>query len=96
VFHLGFIRQIGWHDRDGAHGTVAVPDHGWAVDSGFGKIAVADDGRLVAIGTRVWVVDPAHGTVLDCGAAGDYADPPQLTRVDGRLRLWWTELGSRS
>lgn len=98
VLHLGFTTLIGWMDGDGQHGTVVVPDHGWAQDrTHFGNVAVLPDRRIVAIGTRIWLVE--DGSVEDLGPSGDYPRPLPITRVDGALRLWsrgpgpvWTSL----
>jgi hypothetical protein len=77
---------IGWNDNRGG-GTVAVRDHGWArehrTDSAFATTCVLDDGRIVAVGTRIWLVDPTDGRVSDLGPAGDY--PELLPIFDGKL-----------
>jgi hypothetical protein len=77
---------------------VAVPDHGWADGTRFGNVVVLADGRILAIGNRVWLVAP-DGPVQDLGRAGGYPDHPLVTARDGALRLyshgagpWWIEL----
>jgi uncharacterized protein (TIGR02996 family) len=82
---------IGWCDEDGAHGNVAVPDGGERVD--LGPTAVLRDGRIVAIGTRIWLLDPATRRIVDLGEAAAYPWPLPITyAADGTARLW--SLGS--
>ena len=89
---------IAWLDDDEAHGQVVVPDHGWAQDGyRFGKLAILEDGRIVAIGTKIWRVDPASGEVVSLGEAGDY--PRHLPIHEDRLYNrgpgpWWTRFRS--
>jgi hypothetical protein len=92
---------VGWADGDGeSGGQVLIPDGGWA-RNGFGETAVLRDGRIVAIGTRVWLVDPRTSGVANFGVAGSYPSPLPITYApDGKPRLWsrgngpwWIDLG---
>jgi hypothetical protein len=90
---------IGWRDRTGPSGMVVVPDHGWATDDQFATVEILDDGRIVGIGARVWVVDPATRSATDYGEAGLFPSSLVTSIVDGRVRLyqhgggpWWIEL----
>jgi uncharacterized protein (TIGR02996 family) len=93
---------IGWCDEEGAHGNVIVPDGGEA-GAGFGNTAVLRDGRVVAIGTRVWLIDPATAAAQEVGAAGAYPAPLPITyAANGIPRLWsrgrgpwWIDLPER-
>jgi uncharacterized protein (TIGR02996 family) len=90
---------IGWRDRGGPNRFAAVPDHGWSSRDSFATVRILDDGRIVGIGTRVWVVDPETRIATDYGAAGVYPATPLVATVDGRVRLYaqgpgpsWIEL----
>jgi uncharacterized protein (TIGR02996 family) len=90
---------IGWRDRTGPYGMVVVPDHGWATDDQFATVEILDDGRIVGIGARVWVVDPEARSATDYGEAGLFPWSLVTSNVDGRVRLyqhgggpWWIEL----
>jgi hypothetical protein len=78
---------------------VVVPDHGWATDDQFATVEILDDGRIVGIGARVWVVDPEARSATDYGEAGLFPWSLVTSNVDGRVRLyqhgggpWWIEL----
>lgn len=87
---------VAWLDDDESHGHVAVPDHGWSQEHyRFGRVWILDDGRIVAIGEKIWIVDPASGDVVNLGESGDY--PQTLPIHEGRLYNrgpgpWWTAL----
>jgi uncharacterized protein (TIGR02996 family) len=90
---------IGWRDRTGPYGMVVVPDHGWAADDQFATVEILDDGRIVGIGARIWVVDPETRSAADYGEAGLFPWSLVTSIVDGRVRLyqhgggpWWIEL----
>ena len=76
---------IGWRDRDGGGGEVAIEDTGWARhDDSFGKCAVLTDGRIIASGTRsVWMVAPPATTAIRIGPTGYYIG--RLAIANGRL-----------
>lgn len=77
-----------WTDGDGQQGGVSIPDDGWADCGMFGRLSVLEDGSIVAVGRRVWWIDPAAGTASDLGPAGYYGELLTITWSGARRRLW--------
>jgi len=91
----GGLSLIAWSTGpDERHGAVIVPDFGTTsleYDSRFAKVSVLEDGRIVAIGTHVWLVEfdnEDKPTAFNMGKASSYGSPLPITKENGVARLW--------
>ncbi len=79
---------VGWADETGVGHVVLPGESGQRFDTGrYATCAVLPDGRIIAAGEALWLVDPPHARRL--GVNVELPPTPIITRTEeGRWRLW--------